>query len=170
MQNIILGFLVCMASVLAVEVGQMPPSVTLSGKNGGKVDGTPWHSKMLHGKVYIFFYVDPDKKDLNNAIANALQAKNFDPKKVASVAVINLKATWMPNMLIASKLKEKQKQYPNTLYVKDKRKILVKKWQLADDNSDVLIFDKSGTLRYKKFGKLSQSEIQKVIRLIEKNL
>jgi predicted transcriptional regulator len=41
---------------------------------------------------------------------------------------------------------------------------------LADDNSDILIFDKTGKLIYKKFGKLSQSEITKVLALIEANL
>jgi hypothetical protein len=64
----------------------------------------------------------------------------------------------------------KQKEFPDTIYAKDKKKVLVKKWQLADDNSDILVFDKNGKLIYKKFGKLSPEEIQKVLALIEKNL
>ena len=46
----------------------------------------------------------------------------------------------------------------------------MKKWALADDNSDILVFDKSGKLIYKKFGKLSKSEIEKVISLIKNNI
>jgi predicted transcriptional regulator len=86
------------------------------------------------------------------------------------VAIVNLAATWLPNALIESKLKSKQKEFPDTTYVKDKKKVLVNTWKLADDNSDILIFDKKGKLIYKKFGKVSDSEIKSVISLIEKHL
>jgi len=125
---------------------------------------------MLKSKVYTLFYVDPDERDLNNDFADALKAKNFDRKKVNSVAIINLKATWLPNVILESKLKEKQKKFPHTIYVKDKKKVLVKQWSLADDNSDILIFDKKGKLIYKKFGKISAKEIPEVLKLIEKNI
>jgi len=47
---------------------------------------------------------------------------------------------------------------------------LVKEWDLADDNSDILIFDQKGKLIYKKFGKVSDTEIKDVITLIENHL
>ncbi|HHD78156.1 MAG TPA: transcriptional regulator [Epsilonproteobacteria bacterium] len=170
MKKIILGLLLITGSVLAIELGKVPPKVTLSGELGAKVDGSAWTSSMLKGKIYTLFYVDPDKKDVNNALANALKARKFDRKKVDSVAIINLAATWMPNVLIESKLKEKQKKFPQTMYVKDKKKVLVNKWSLADDNSDILIFNKKGKLIYKKFGKVTVKEIPAIIKLIEKNL
>ena len=170
MKKVILGLVCVVGSLLAVEVGKVPPLVSIDGKNGGNVAGGGWKSSMFKGKVYTLFYVDPDKKDLNNLLANALSARKFDKSKVGSVAIINLAATWMPNALIESKLKEKQKQFPQTVYVKDKKSVLVKKWHLADDNNDILIFDKKGKLIYKKFGKVSASEIKSVIHLIEKNL
>ena len=170
MQKIILGLLVLVGSAMAVELGKVPTKVTLSGENGGKVDGSAWNSSMLKGKVFTVFYVDPDKKDVNNALADTLKAKKFDRKKVNSVAIVNLAATWMPNALIESKLKDKQEKFPHTIYVKDKKKVLVEKWKLSDDNSNILIFDKKGKLIYKKFGKVSASEIKKVIALIEKNI
>jgi len=170
MKKLLLGMLFILGSSYAIELGKVPSNITLSGDNGAKVDGTPWSSSMLKGKIYTLFYVDPDKKDLNNALADALKAKKFDRKKVNSVAIINLAATWMPNALIESKLKQKQKEFPDTLYVKDKKKMLVKKWGLSDDNSDILIFDKKGKLIYKKYGKVSSNEIRKVIKLIENHL
>lgn len=170
MQKIFVVFLVLVSSVVAVELGKVPAKVTLQGESGAKVDGTPWSSSMLRGKVHVVFYVDPDKKDLNNALSESIKAKKFDRKKFNSVAIINLAATWMPNALIESKLKEKQKKFPHTVYVKDKKKVLVKKWKLADDNSDILIFDKKGKLIYKKFGKVSAKEIPEVLKRIEKNL
>jgi len=156
--------------VFAVELGKVPSRVIIEGKNGSKLDGSAWKSSMLKGKVHILFYVDPDKRDLNNALADALKAKHFDRKKYTPVAIINLAATWLPNVILEAKLKEKQKKFPDTLYVKDKKKVLVEKWKLADDNSDILIFDKKGKLIYKKFGKVSKSEIPEVIQLIQKHL
>jgi len=170
MKKIILSVLLFTGSVMAVEMGKVPGTVSLSGENGGKVDGAVWNSKTLKGKVHIVFYVDPDKREENEALSKALKKRHFDRKKYASVAIINLAATWLPNAILESKLKSKQKEFPDTIYVKDKKKVLVDKWKLADDNSDILIFDKSGKLIYKKFGKLSAKEIKNVLALIEKNL
>ena len=170
MKKIVLGFLLLAGSSLAIEIGEVPSTVSLDGKNGGKIDGTSWSSEMLKGKVHVVFYVDPDKKDLNKSLTQTLKKRHFNRKKYASVAIINLAATWMPNVLIESKLKSKQKEFPDTTYVKDKKKVLVNKWKLADDNSDILIFDKKGKLIYKKFDKLSDKEITSVLALIEKNL
>lgn len=170
MKKGVLSFFLLLGSCMAIEVGTVPKSVIIDGKNGGKIDGSAWESSMLRGKIHTVFYVDPDKRDVNNPLADALKARKFDRNKVSSVAIINLGATWLPNVFIESKLKEKQKKFPHTLYVKDKKKVLVKQWDLADDNSDILIFDQKGKLIYKKFGKLSSEEIQDVIGLIEKTL
>ena len=170
MRKIILGFLLVAGSSIAVELGKVPSVVLLDGKNGGRTDGLEWSSKMLKGKVHILFYVDPDKRDLNEPLSQALKKRHFNRKKYASVAVINLAATWLPNVILESKLKVKQKEFPDTIYVKDKKKLLVSKWKLADDNSDILLFDKKGKLIYKKFGKLSDKEIKSLLALIEKHL
>ncbi len=170
MKKIIVGLLVAAVSSFSIEVGKIPPSVVLQGDNGGMTDGKAWHSEMLKGKVHVLFYVDPDKKDLNAPLTRALKQRHFDREKYASVAVVNLAATWKPDMIIEALLKKKQKEFPDTVYVKDKKKVLVKKWQLSDDNSDILLFDKTGRLIYQKFGKLSPKEIERVLSLIEQCL
>jgi len=170
MKKIFTGLMLAAVTAMAVEVGSVPPKVEISGENGGRTDGTAWSSAMLKNKVHVFFYVDPDEKDLNEPLTQALKKRHFDRKKFASVAVVNLAATWKPNVIIEALLKKKQKEFPDTVYVKDKKSVLVKKWDLADNNSDVLVFDKKGKLLFKKFGKLSDQEIEKVISLIEKNL
>ncbi len=170
MKKIWFTWLMTAAYVMAIEVGSTPPDVTLSGENGAKIDGSAWHSSMLKEKVHILFYVDPDERTKNDALTKALKKRHFDRQKFASVAVINLAATWMPNVILESLLAKKQKEFPDTLYVKDRKKVLVKKWQLADDESDVLVFDKLGKPIYKKFGKLSDMEIERLITLIAKHL
>jgi hypothetical protein len=125
---------------------------------------------MLKDKVYLLFYVDPDKKEDNEDFIEVLHAKNYDKEKYASVAIINLKATWLPNFAIEKKLESKQKEFPNTIYVKDKTKYLVKEWGLEDDASNVLIFDKKGTLIYQHSGAIGSDEMQKIFTLIDENL
>ena len=170
MKNIIFGLLLSTGLSNAIELGQVPNLVTLEATDGGKLDGSAWNSSMLQGKIYTIFYVDPDERELNNPLADALKERNFDRKKVNSVAIINLAATWLPNMILEAKLEEKQKKFPHTIYVKDKNKVLVNAWNLDDDNSDILVFDQKGELIYKKFGKVSDTEIKEVISLIEKHL
>jgi len=153
-----------------LEMGQIPKEVELKGDLGGRLDGSPWSSKELAGKVHVVFYVDPDEKDLNNDTSEALRLENFPRDQYQSYAIINMDATWLPNFAISSALEEKQKKYPTAIYVKDYDKVLVKEWNLADDNSDVLAFDKSGKLIFMKAGKLTPEDIQKLIALIHENM
>ena len=170
MYRVIIFIIIFATSLLSLSLGESVKPVVLSGEDGGKVDGTPWSSQMIKNKVYLIFYVDPDEKDTNNALSQSLKEAKFDPQKYTSIAIVNLAATWMPNFAIEAKLKAKQKQYPNAIYVKDKTKKLIREWGLKDDSSDILLFDKQGILIYKYEGKLNDKEIEKVLRLIRSNI
>jgi len=155
----------------AVTVGEKPKEVVISGENGGMAkDGAAWDSSSIKDKVYVMFYVDPDEKDLNSAFSDALKAKKYDRKNYASIAVVNLAATWKPNVIIESILKSKQKKFPETIYVKDKKSVLVKEWDLADDNNDIVIFDKDGSVLFYKAGKMSKDDMQKAFKIIEAHI
>jgi YtfJ family uncharacterized protein len=149
-----------------LKVGEKPAPVTLSGEDGGRVDGQPWSSDMIAGKVWSVFYVDPDEKEINEKMEAALKAESFPRDKYASMAVINMDATWLPNSAIAAKLADKQKEFPDTVYAKDMKKMLVKKWGLKDDDYDCLVFDKNGSLLYSKEGALSDGDIKEMIGII----
>ena len=153
-----------------IEFGEIPATVVLEGKQGGRLDGTAWSSTEMRGKVHVLFYVDPDFKDLNNDASEALKGEEFPRDHFQSVAIINMAATWLPNFAISSALKKKQKRYPTTLYVRDYKKALVKTWAIADDNSDVLAFDKQGRLVYRKEGKLDSQDIEELIGIIREHL
>jgi YtfJ family uncharacterized protein len=156
--------------VQAIEMGQVPPKVELKEKVGGRLDGTAWSSEELKGKVHVLFYVDPDEKDTNNDASEALDKEKFPAEKFQSVAIINMAATWMPNFAISLSIEEKQKRYPRTIYVRDYQKALVDEWKIADDSSDILAFDKQGKLIFRKDGKLSPEDIQKLIKAIKDKL
>jgi hypothetical protein len=153
-------------TTFALTIGEVPKKIILDKNSGGCVDGTTWNSQTIKDKVYVMFYVDPDEKDTNNDFSEALKAQGYDRRKFASIAIVNLAATWMPNFAIEASLKSKQKEYPHTIYVKDKQKILVKKWHLKDDSSNIIVFGRSGKVIYTHSGKLNHFEITKVIRMI----
>jgi len=153
-----------------LNIGKVPKEVILHDHLGGKIVGEPFSTKEIRGKVYLFIYVDPDEKGKNDNFFDQIKAKNYDRSKYGSIAVINLAATWLPNFAIESKLKSKQKEYPHTIYVKDKQKIFVKDWELEDDASNILLFDSEGKLLFIKNGVLNQDEINQVISMINERL
>lgn len=151
----------------AVELGKVMPEIKLEGDVGGRLDGSPWSSSEMRGKVYVYFYVDPDHKDRNNAFSDRLKAENFAEDVYQAVAIVNLKATWLPNFAVKSALREKQKEFPRTLYLYDRGRVLVKEWGLADEESDILITGPNGEALYFYFGELKQDEIDKAVAAIK---
>ena len=154
----------------AIEIGEIPPKVELRERLGGRLDGKPWSSEELQGKVHVLFYVDPDEKDTNNDASEALDREKFSSDQFQSVGIINMAATWLPNFAISSAIKDKQKRYPNTIYVRDYKRVLVSAWEIADDSSNVLALDKKGKLIFRKDGKLTAEEIQTLIKVIHDHL
>ena len=157
-------------TALAIELGEVPPSVTLREKQGGRLDGTSWSSEELNGKIHVLFYVDPDERDTNNEASDALDREKFPSDKFQSVGIINMAATWLPNFAISSGLKDKQKRYARTIYVRDYKKVLVNAWKLADHSSNVLVFDKQGKLIFRKDSKLTTEDIQTLIKVVRDHL
>ncbi len=166
----VLGAFLIPQAAQAVEIGEIPPKVELKEKLGERLDGKPWSSEELRGKVHVLFYVDPDEKDTNNDASEALDKEKLPGDKYQSVGIINMAATWLPNFAISSSLKDKQKRYPRTIYVRDYKKVLVNAWKIADDSSNVLAFDKQGKLIFRKDGKLTTEDIQRLIKSIRDHL
>ena len=151
-----------------LPVGSTPKAIVLQGEQGKLVDGGgSWKSDVFIGYVTILFYVDPDESDLNNAASEALKNANLPEDQVRSVAVINMDATLLPNFLIQGKLEDKQKEYQNTLYVMDYKKVLVNEWGLGDHNSDVVIFDKQGNVLFSVDGQLNDSQIKQMLTAVK---
>jgi hypothetical protein len=156
--------------VWALECGEPPPKVELKEKLGGRLDATPWSSDELQGKVSVIFYVSPDERDTNNPASEALDKEKFPSDRFKSYGIINMAASMLPNFVINSFLKEKQERYPKTIYVRDYKKVLVHAWEIADHSSNVMVFDKKGTLIFRKDGKLTDEEIQKLVKTVRDNL
>lgn len=156
----------------SISMGNGPKSIILEGKLGGRITGEMWTSQteLANNKVNLFFYIDPDNRTLNDDLAERLKAENFPRDRYASTVVINMGATWLPNEFLEATLKRKQKQYPDTTYVKDLDKTLVKEWGLPDNSYSVMAFDKEGKLWYSRDGKFSEEQIDEVINGIKARL
>ncbi len=170
MFTVLLMTLISTTAWAELPVGKKPTTIVLQGKDGGRVNGTTWSSKELSGKVHTVFYVDPDERELNDHVTEALVEAAFPKDKVGSVAIINLAASWLPNSAIESGLKDTQEVYPDTVYVMDKKKILVKKWKLEDDTHDIVVFDKSGKVIFSKDGEFEDEDIEEMLKVIKDNI
>lgn len=162
--------LVLLSSVSVFAENTKLDQVTITGKDGGRLDGRSWSSEELINKVHVVFYVDPDEKDMNEHVGQALKNEHFPRETYQSWAIINMAATWLPNFALESALKKKQETYPDTFYVKDFTKTLVKKWGLQDDSSNILVFNKQGELVYQVKGKASEEQLNEVLRQVKNNL
>jgi len=170
---LLITLLVFFSSLVYAElpIGKVPPKIVLEGDLGGRLDETKWSSEeLVSGKVTVLFYVDPDEADLNNHVSEALKAEKFPLDKYGSVAIINLAATWLPNFVLNMKLKTKQENYKNTVYVKDLKKTLVNKWGLTDDSSDVMVFGKDGRVLYSVDGKFTDTQVDEIIIVVKENI
>jgi hypothetical protein len=166
-----LPLLVAVTSVYAeLPAGSVPSSVTLSGVQGGRTDGRVWCSDEMRGKVTLFFYIDPDEKDVNNDLFKVLKREHFSNQQMASVSVLNLAATWMPNWALEPLLGQYQKRYPRNTYVIDRERVLVRQWHLADNNSDFAVLAADGKVLFSRDGRMSEEEIAAVLRIIKANI
>jgi predicted transcriptional regulator len=158
------------AAAAQPKIGDKLPTVVLGGDLGAKVDGTPWSSETIKDRTWILFYISPSHRDENESFKDALNAAKFPRDKVASVAVINMASSWVPNMIIESSLKTNQQKFPFVTYVKDLQKILVKEWKLNDDAFDVVIFDKTGKVLAHYSGEITPKETEDTLNLIKRTL
>lgn len=150
--------------------GDTLPTVVLSGDGGGRTDGTPWSSASCRGRLTSVFYIDPDERALNEPAFDSLKAACFPGDRFFSVAILNMAATWMPDAVIETMLRKKQKKFPRTVYVRDLEKALVRTWGLKDQSSNILILDREGRVIFSRDGKLSETDIRKMMAAIREKL
>jgi predicted transcriptional regulator len=136
----------------------------------GGLDGSDFDSNQFKGKSFVLFYVNPKYKDLNNEASDTLKAQKFDNNKFGSLAIIDLKSTWIPNALVISKIKKKAKKYPRTIYLKDRKRHIQKILDFKPQGNDIFAFDKEGKLIFKHLGKLNTEKINEMIEVLKKSL
>ena len=146
------------------------PPVNLSGNNGGLCGGKEWKSSSLQNKVNLVLYVDPDKQEWMKPLVMKLDSINYSPDSLGVTFILNTDATIIPDFIIRNRVKEKAKTSSNISYVLDRDKLLVRKWDLKDDNINVLLLDASGRIIQKHHGQMTKKFINQFIIKIDQSI
>lgn len=155
-------------SMASLTLNKVPEEIKLEGETGGKVKGGAWSSKEMLGKVTVLFYAIDE--ETNEHAVNELKKENFPSDGFSSIAVVNMASIKIFNWLISIKLENSQKKNNRTLYVEDKKKVLVDRWKLADKTSNIVIFNKKGEVVFSVDGKLNDQQIKDMLSIIKTEL
>ncbi len=137
--------------VFAASVGQQVGNIKLLDSND-----KPMLIPALGSKVITIMYTDPDEKDVNDPLSNAIRAEvkaNKIPKaQYQGIGIVNAKRTWIPNALIRSKSRDKEKQFKGSIVLIDESKLLEKKWALGncENVGVVIVIGKDKKIKYIK--------------------
>ena len=104
----ILPFLLMSLSLFAnPAVNTTLANAVLYNTDGGYVKGGAWSSPMLEGKTTLLMYVDPDEKSKGEVFKPTIEAfeKKLDFSKFQILVILNLNATWKPNIIIEKLLR-----------------------------------------------------------------
>lgn len=163
-------FLIKLDALAQNPVGKIVGTLKLMDPNNNPKD-----IPFVGEKVIMILYTDPDVKDVNDPLSDAVKAKNFPKDKYAGIGVANCKDTWIPNAGIRMKSRQKEKQFPGSTIMLDTDRILPKTWGLADCNEAgvLVIVGKDKKIKYVKYIKNqdeSKAAIQEVMKIITQEL
>ena len=148
-----------------LKVGDRAPDFSLKDSKG-KAYGLA--SPEFQGKVMSILYVDPDEKDLNSHVEDALMKDPGLERNVRykGLGITNLKASKKPNFLIKEVIKNKQEK-TGAVILLDYDFTILNLWGLKNDTSSLVILDKERICRYVYNGKLPSAEVAKALRIIK---
>ena len=125
-------------------------------------------SQEFQGRVISIFYNDPDKKNSNKHVEDALfKDDGLDQKNnYMSLCITNLKASKLPNIIIKRVIKSRQEKTGSVILL-DFDYSIIKAWGLKNHSSDIVVLDKERICRYIYNGKLPPEEVEKLISVIK---
>ncbi|HRG58250.1 MAG TPA: YtfJ family protein [Bacteroidia bacterium] len=118
----------------------------------------------LGEKVLLVLYTDPDVKDVNDPLSDAVREKHYPKEKYVGIGIANCDDTWLPNSMIRYAGRQKQAKYPSSVILVDDNKLVSKAWDLGDCNElgYVLIIGKDSKVKFAKAVK-NQNESKAII-------
>ena len=122
-------------------------------------------------KVLAIFYNDPDSKDVNDPLSDAIKAHKFSKESYQGIGIANCIDTWLPNSVIRYAAREKEKKYPGSVVLIDDGGLVSKAWGLTncDDSGYIIIVGKDMKVKYIKQIK-NQEESKSIINIAIKTI
>lgn len=126
-------------------------------------------------KVLLIQYTDPDVKDVNDKLSEAVKAKKFSDKLYQGIGIANCKDTWIPNAGIRMKARQKEKQFPGSVIMLDENRVVSNALGIGDCNGKgvILIVGKDKVIKYmKKISTEAESEsvTAEVVKILESEI
>ncbi len=126
------------------------------------------NSPNFRGRVLYINYSDISSKDMNKHVDDSLKADaGIDRKRsYVGLGIANMKASVVPDFIIASVIKSKQRETGATILLDDNY-IILNNWGLKNKVSNVIVLDKSRICRYIYKGRLPAEEVTKLIKIVK---
>jgi predicted transcriptional regulator len=126
------------------------------------------NSLEFQGRVVYINYADIGSKDMNKHVDDTLKK---DPgidreKSYVGFGIANMKASIVPDFIIARVIKSKQQETGATILLDDNF-IILNSWGLKNNVSNVVVLDKKRICRYIYKGKLPSEEVEKLINTVK---
>ena len=120
-------------------------------------------------KVVAIFYNDADEADMNDPLADAIKAKNFDEKLYRGLGIANLADSKAPNFLIRKIIRGKIEKY-NSVILTDPDRLLPKAWDLGDCNntSVFILVGADRQVKHVQRGPIRGADIDHIVGMIAK--
>jgi predicted transcriptional regulator len=166
---VLLALMWTVSASLAAElkIGDKAPDFKLQDSTGKEYT---LEDPRFKGKVLYIAYVDPDEKDTNNHVEDALKKEResggLDKTRYEGFGIANLKASNLPNFLIKLAIKSKQEK-TGAVVLLDYDYTILNLWGLKNDSSEVVVLDKERICRYIFHGKLPPEELANMIQIIK---
>ncbi len=151
----------------ALSVGQAVGSLKLINP-----DDNPKWIPGIGSKVVTIMYTDPDVKDINDPLSDAIKAKNYPKAKYQGIGIANCKDTWIPNAGIRMAARKKEKQFKGSVILLDEDRTVSTKWGLGDCDGAavVIVVGKDKKVKFvKKIKNKGQSKgiIAEVLKILD---
>lgn len=149
------------------KIGKKAPSFKV--KSG---DGKVLTPDKLKGKILVIFYETKEVVEKNRALKKALNELARDPRFPSDVSlgmpIVNCSGAFWPFTRIwRSKLKENSKKEGLTIYGDWDGKMFTD-YKMKNHESNVLVIDKNGIIRYSKAGKIDSKGITEIKDMLRK--
>jgi len=151
------------APVLAAETGEELKNVQIRDAND-----EPASIPDFGEKVLAIFYNDADAADLNDPLADALKAKNYDKAKYRGIGIADLKDSKAPNFLIRKIVRGKIEKYNSTILT-DKDLAVPAAWGLGDCNntSIFILLGRDRKVKRIQRGAIRGADIDAIVALVD---
>ena len=110
-------------------------------------------------------------KAMNADLMTAITAADFPDDQYQTTTIINQDdAMWGTGSFVKSSAEDSKKEFSWSSMVLDAKGSVHKSWQLAAENSAIIVLDKNSQVLFVKEGKLTEQEINQALELIKSNL